>query len=360
MIKLDPFAEPQAQSYAQGHWRPPALAIAAFLVLPLGAAPAQSQSEGFYRGKTLTINIAGTSGGGIDVGARLVARFIGKYLPGNPQVIAQNMPGAGGVRALEYLVSQAPKDGTVIAAFASGPILEPQIGPRKPAYAISDFVAIGSLDRDVGFCTTWFKSPVRTLDQARHTEVTVAGTGAGSQTDIDPLVLNEVLGTKFKVITGYLGTQETALALERGEVDGRCGFGFASIKASKPDWLKEKKLNFLVQMGLEAHPLAKDVPLALDLADTPEKKAMVRLMSAPLSMGRPYLAPPGLPAQRAAELRKAYLDTMADPEFKAEFAKASGGDAADPTPGADMQKILIEMQATPKSVVEKLRALLNP
>jgi tripartite-type tricarboxylate transporter receptor subunit TctC len=345
---------------AHPHWRRPARALAGMLLLLPTSTGALAQSEGYFKGKTVTINIAGTSGGGIDVGARIVARYIGKYLPGNPQVIAQNMPGAGGVRALEYLVSQAPKDGTVMAAFASGPILEQQIGPRKPAYAIGDFVAIGSLDRDVSFCTTWFKSPVKTLEQARKSEVTVAGTGAGSNTDIDPMVLNEVLGTKFKVITGYLGTQETALALERGEVDGRCGFGFASLKASKPDWLKENKLNFLVQMGLEAHPLAKDVPLALDLADTPEKKAMVRLMSAPLGIGRPYLAPPGVPPERAAELRKAYMDTMADPEFKAEFAKASGGDPAEPTSGAEMQKVLLDMQKTPKAVVERLRVLLNP
>ena len=346
--------------------RPGTLVRLSLMVASLGfacsflASPAAAQSEGYFKGKTVTINIAGTSGGGIDVGARIVARFIGKYLPGNPQVIAQNMPGAGGVRALEYLVSQAPKDGTVIAAFASGPILEPLVGPRKPAYAISDFVAIGALDRDVGFCTTWFKSPVKSLEQARQTEVTVAGTGAGSNTDIDPLVLNEVLGTKFKVITGYLGTQETALALERGEVDGRCGFGFASLKASKPDWLTENKLNFLVQMGLQAHPLTKNVPLALDLAGTPEKKAMVRLISAPLGMGRPYLGPPGMPPERATELRKAFMATMADPEMKAEFAKASGGDQADPSSGEEMQKILIDMQATPRPVVERLRALLNP
>ena len=181
-----------------------------------------------------------------------------------------------------------------------------------------------------------------------------------SGTDIEPIIINEALGTKFKVITGYMGTQETALALERGEVDGRCGFGFASIKASKPDWLKDHKLNFLVQAGLEKHPLAPDVPLALDLADTPEHKAMIRLISSPLVLSRPYLAPPGLPQARAAEVRAAFNAAMADPQLRAEFVTASGGDELEPTSGEDAQKILVSMQSTPKDVVERMRTILNP
>ncbi len=337
--------------------RAPARVLLALLVL---GAPASAQSEGYFKAKTVVINIGGTAGGGIDVGARILARFLGKYLPGQPQVVAQNMPGAGGVRLLEYLAFQAPKDGTVLGAFASGPLVEPLVGPRKPAYGIADFAAIGSLEKDVAFCTSWHTSPVKTLEDARKTVVTVAGTGAGSGTDTDPAVLNEVLGVKFKVITGYLGTQETALAVERGEVEGRCGFGFASIKASRPDWLKENKLNFLVQMGLEPHPLAKDVPLALDLADTPEKKAMIRLMSSHLALGRPYLSPPATNPERLGELRKAFMAAMADAELRAEFAKSSGGDEPEPTGGEDMQRLLAQMQATPLPVVERLRVLLNP
>lgn len=324
-----------------------------------GTASAQTW-EGFFKGKTVTINIAGTAGGGIDIGARMLARYLGKYLPGNPQVIAQNMPGAGGVRVLDYLFTQAPRDGTVIGAFASGPLLDPLIGARKPPYGIDAFTAVGALEKDGAFCTTWYKSPIKTLAQAREREVTVAGTGAGSGTDIEPIILNEAIGTKFKVITGYLGTQETALALERGEVDGRCGFGFASIKASKPDWLKENKLVFILQNGLEKHPLAPDVPWTMDLADTPDKKAMIRLISSPLVISRPYLAPPGLPPERAAEIRKAFMQAMADPQLVAEFEIASGGDKPEPTDGEAMQKILMSMQSTPKLVVDRMRAILNP
>ena len=336
------------------------LLTGAFIATCAAGASLAQTPDGYFKGKIVTINIAGTSGGGIDIGARILSRFLGKYLPGNPQVVAQNMPGAGGVRVLEYLVSQSPKDGTILGAFASGPLLDPVIGPRKPPYGIDSFTAVGALERDGAFCTTWYTNPVKTLQQAKEHVVTVAGTGAGSGTDTDPVVLNEVLGTKFKVITGYLGTQETALALERGEVDGRCGFGFASIKASKPDWLKEKKLNFLVQEGLEKHPLAPDVPWANELADTPEKKAMLTLMSSPLALSRPYLAPPGLPAARAAEIRDGFASAMADPQLIEEFRTASGGDAPEPTDGLAMQKILVGMQATPVSVRDRLRTLLNP
>ena len=327
-----------------------------FLLIGCAGALAQSP-EGYFRNKTVQINIAGTPGGGIDVGARILARFLGKYLPGNPQVIAQNMPGAGGVRALEYLYAQAPKDGTWIGAFASGPLLDPLIGPRKPNYGIDDFTALGAIDKDNGLCTTWHTNAVKTLEDARRREVTVAGTGAGSATDMEPLVLNEVLGTKFKVITGYLGTQETALAMERGEVDGRCAFGFASIKPSKPDWLKEKRLNFLLQVGLEPEAEAKGAPMALELADTPDKKAMILAMATPHNLGRPYLGPPGMIPERASEMRKAFLAAFADKEMRAEFVKSSGGDEPRETGGEAMQKMLKAIQGTPVNVRDRLRVL---
>ena len=217
----------------------------------------------------------------------------------------------------------------------------------------------GAIDKDNGLCTTWHTSPVKKLEDARKREVTVAGTGAGSATDTEPLVINETLGTKFKVITGYLGTQETAIALERGEVEGRCAFGFASIKPSKPDWLKEKKLNFLVQLGLTPDPNLPGVPLALDLADSDEKKAMVRVMATPRVLGRPYLGPPGMQPERVAEMRKAFMAAFADKEMRAEFARAAGGDEPLETSGEDMQKLLASMQATPVAIRDRLRTLLN-
>lgn len=335
-----------------------AAAVSGAFVLA-GAAAAQG-SEGFYKGKTVTILVGGTAGGGIDVGARLMARHLGKYIPGNPTVIAGLMPGAGGVRLLEHLVQAAAKDGTQIGAFASGPLLEPMVGGRKIAYSMTDFVAIGALDKDVTFCATSAASLVKTIEDAKQRMVTVAGTGAASATDTEPMVLNALLGTKFKVITGYLGTQETLVAIERGEVDGRCAFGWMSLIAAKPDWLLQKKVNLVVQIGLEKHPKLPDMPLASDLVSAETDKQLFRLVAAPLALSRPYLAPPGLPADRAAEIRKAFIETTKDAEFRADFRKTASGEDPQATDGAAMQKLLGAMYATPMPVQERLKKILAP
>src|SRR5262245_52084624 len=254
---------------------------------------AAQTSEGYFKGKQVTLLVGGTAGGGIDVGARILSRHLGAYLPGNPGVTVQIMPGAGGVRLLEHLVQAAPRDGTQIGAFAIGPLLEPMIGGRKISYTMTDFTAVGALEKDVTFCGTWIGSPSKTVEDARARETTVGGTGAGSNTDIEPVVLNEVIGTKFKVITGYLGTQETLAAIERREVEGRCSFGWLNLNASKPDWLSGNKINLLVQIALAPHPKLGNMPMALDLAKTEADKQLVRLLAAPLTISRPYLAPPG-------------------------------------------------------------------
>jgi tripartite-type tricarboxylate transporter receptor subunit TctC len=215
------------------------------------------------------------------------------------------------------------------------------------------------MEKDVSLCATWHTSPVKTLEHARAREVTVAGTGVSSTTDIFPLALNAVLGTKFRVITGYVGTQESLLAIERGETDGRCGWGFASMKSAKPEWLREKKLNLLVQLGLQKHPEARDVPAALDLIKDAGDRQLMNVLLAPQNIVRPYLAPPGLPADRAVEIRAAFMAAMNDPELKAEFTKMVG-EAPAPTNGEDMQKLLNEIYSTPAAVVGRLKAVLNP
>lgn len=333
-----------------------AATMIAVSVMP-GFASAQ-QGESYFKGKTLTIAVAGTAGSGLDTGARMISRYIGKYLPGNAGVRVELMPGAGGVRALEYLYSVAPKDGTYIGAFATGPILEPLISGRAVKYKTSDFTAVGAIESDVSFCVTGEKSAIKTIEDARTREVTLAGTGAASSTDIFPIVLNATMGTKFRVISGYIGTQETVMAVERGEVDGRCGWSWSSILSSKPDWLRDKKLNFLVQLGLEKHPDVKDAPLALDLIPDEAGRQMLRVLVAPQKITRPYLAPPGLPAERAADIRGAFMSAMNDDELRAEFLKVVG-DKPSPTSGEDMQKIIDEIYATPPDVVERLKAVLN-
>lgn len=322
------------------------------------AGAAHAQEDGFFKGKVVTIAVGGTAGGGIDIGARMVSRFLGEHIPGKPQVNVALMPGAGGVRLLEHLRQVAPKDGTYIGAFATGPLIEPLITTRNVDYKTSDFTAIGALENDTSFCTTWHESPTKTIQDAMKRETTVAGTGAASSTDIFPLVLNATLGTKFRLITGYVGTQETIFAIERGETDGRCGWGWSSLKSSKPDWLRDKKLNFLVQLALKKHPDVPEVPLALDLIKDEAGKQMMRVVVAPQALTRPYLAPPELSADRTRELRAAFTQTMKDPGYIAEFRKLMGEDPT-PTDGEEMQKLLKDIYDTPPAVIARLKDVLR-
>ena len=329
-------------------------ALAACALLPAAAAHAQE----FYRGKQLTILVGGTAGSGVDQSARLVARHLARHLPGNPTITVQIMGGAGGIRVVEYLLNVAARDGTVIAAMPPGPLLEPLIGARKASYSMADFTAVGAMSKDVSLCVSWHDAPVKTIEDAKRQELVVGGTGAGSNPDVFPMVLNRLLGTKFKLITGYVGSQEIALAMERKEVHGRCGWGIASVKSTRPDWLREKKLNILLQFALEKSPELPDVPLVLDLIKEPADRQLMTLLLAPLGIARPFLAPPGLPAERAAELRKAFMAAMQDEELRAEGRKI-GLDDIDPTSGEDMQKLLQQIYATPEAVVEQARAMLS-
>ncbi len=320
------------------------------------AAEPEAPATGAFKGKNVIIYVGGTAGGGIDVGARMIGRYMGKYLPGHPSVVVQNMPGAGGVRLMEHLNAVAPKDGTVMGAFAVGPILDPILSNRKVTYKMTDFNAIGAIEKDVSFCTTWHASPVKTFEDATKRTTTVAGTGAASSTDIYPVVLNAVLGSKFRVITGYMGTQETIMAVERGETDGRCGWGWASLKSSKPDWLRDKKLNFIVQLGLAKNKEAQHVPLAIDMAKNEDDKALLKALFAPLEITRPYFAPPKVPAERVAELRKAFMAALKDPGAQAELIKTVG-ELPDSTNGEDMQKLLADIYATPAPILARLKSI---
>jgi tripartite-type tricarboxylate transporter receptor subunit TctC len=321
----------------------------------LAPAPAAAQ---FYRGKQIQILVAGTAGGGIDLGARIVSRHLGKYLPGNPTVVAQLMPGAGGIRALDHMNALAAKDGTVISIMPPGPIIEPLIGKRQASYRMSDFVAIGAMTKEVSLCISWGGSKFKTINDAMTNQMVVAGTGAGSSPDIYPVVLNQVLHTKFKVITGYQGSQETIVAIERGEVDGRCGWGWSSLKSTKSDWIRDKKINVLLQLALAKSPSVPDSPLVMDLVKDEADKQMLTLLFGPLAINKPFFGPPGMTAERTAELRKAFADAMNDPDLRAEVIKLTGEDL-DPTSGEAAQKLVADIYATPAEVARKLRDILS-
>jgi tripartite-type tricarboxylate transporter receptor subunit TctC len=328
--------------------------IAAALVVP---QPAAAQPANIID-KPVNIYVAGTAGGGIDLYARVVGRHLGRHIPGNPGVTVQVMPGAGGIRAANFLAQQAPKDGTAITTFAGGPILEPLIGARDPGYDMSQFTWIGAVTKDVSVCVAWGQSPFKTIEDARKQQMIVAGTGAGSETDTWPVFLNDILGTKFKVVTGYLGSQETILAIERGEAHGRCGLSLSSLKSAKPDWLRDKKINVLVQIALEKSPELPDTPLIYDLVSKPEDRQMLDLLVGPTAMARPFVGPPGLPEDKATLLRRAFDATMKDPEFLADAAKIQAD--VQPTTGEDAQKLVSRIYATPRPVIERVKKYFTP
>jgi tripartite-type tricarboxylate transporter receptor subunit TctC len=308
--------------------------------------------------RPVIIYVAGTAGGGIDLYARLVSRHIGRHIPGKPTVTVQVMPGAGGIRAANFLAEQAPRDGTAIATFAGGPILEPLIGARNPGYDMSQFTWVGAITKDIGICLSWGTTPFKTIDDVKKQQMIVAGTGAGSETDTWPVVLNDVLGTRFKLVTGYLGTQETVLAIERGEAHGRCMFSHSALKIAKPDWLREKKINLLVLAALERSAEFPGVPAVLDLVAKAEDRQLLELMVGPAAMARPFAAPPGVPAGRAALIRRAFDATMQDPEFRAEATRIQAELA--PTTGEDVQKLVERLYATPRPVIERVKKLFAP
>jgi tripartite-type tricarboxylate transporter receptor subunit TctC len=304
--------------------------------------------------RPITIYVAGTAGGGIDLYARMVSRHLGRHIPGQPSVNVQVMPGAGGIRAAKFLADQAPRDGTAMTTFASGPILEPLIGARDPGYDMSQFTMIGAITKDVSLCVVLATAPVKTIEDAKKQQVVVAGTGAGSETDTWPIVLNELLGTKFKLVTGYLGTKETILAMERGEAHGRCTFSLSALKTAKPDWLRDKKkINVLVQIGLEKTPEFPNSPLIFDLLTKQEDRQLVELMVGPGAMARPFVAPPALPASKAALLRRGFDATMKDPEFLTEAAKIQAD--IQPSTGEDVQKLVTRLYATPRPVIDRVK-----
>ena len=330
---------------------------AASLIAATGlTTAAHAQSETFD--KPITVYVAGTAGGGIDLLARALARHMGKFLPGAPNMVVQDMPGAGGIRAANFLAEAAPRDGTAIGTFAGGPVIEPLIGARNPGYDMSKFTWVGAVSKDVGVCLSYGTTPFKTVEDLRDKEMIVAGTGAGSDSDTYPIILNEVLKTRIKLITGYLGTKETIMAIETGEAHGRCSVAYSALKMARPDWLRDKKINVIMQFGLEKSRELPDVPLVLDLVKNPEDRQLMELLMGTMAVARPFMAPPGVPEARATTLRRAFDKTMIDPGFLAEAQQLQLD--VEPTTGEEAQKVVQSMYATPKAVVERAKKLLSP
>src|SRR5215510_14378140 len=308
--------------------------------------------EDFYRGKTIQVLIGSSTGGAYDFYARMLARHMGKHIPGNPRLVPANMEGAGSLTLTNYLYNVAAKDGTVIGTINRGAPFEPLIGEVNLArFDPVQFSWIGSIANEVSICAVWERAGIDKFDQLFTRELTVGGTGGGADTNQFPKVMNGVLGTKLKIVSGYPGGNNIDLAMERGEVDGRCGWSWSSVVSSRKAWLDSGSIKVLVQLALQKHPDLPDVPLILDYAKTDEDRAMLRLIFSRAALGCPFLAPRGIPAGRAAILRKAFDDTMKDPEFLAEAAQAMLEVA--PVSGEELQRLIADIYRTPQDVVEK-------
>jgi tripartite-type tricarboxylate transporter receptor subunit TctC len=314
------------------------------------ALPAAAESvEEFYRGRTVIVAIGFSVGGGYDLYARLLARHLGKHIPGNPTVVAQNREGAGSQRLTLYLYNAAPRDGTVIGAISRSMAVAPLID-HSP-FDATKFTWLGSLSTDTSVCMTWHTSPIRTFDDMLAKSFTVGGEGGGADPDAFALLLRNMFGAKLKLISGYPGTNEATLAMERGEVSGVCGMSWTTVKARHMDWVNAHQVNIPVQFGLQREPDLPDVPAVMDLVKNDEQAKMAKLILAGEAMARPIVGPPGIPADRKEALVAAFDAAVKDPELLADAQRMQA--EIRPVNSATIEKLLAEIYATPKDIVAK-------
>jgi tripartite-type tricarboxylate transporter receptor subunit TctC len=329
--------------------------LAAAALASAGPAAAQTSVENFYRGKTIDLAIGLSPGGGYDLYARLLARYMGDHIPGRPRINPRNMPGAGSRVAIGFMQTVAPKDGTALATADQAMAVQQVIGDPGATYDSSRFGWIGTPVVDNNILVTWRTSGVKTIADARTREVAIGATGYNTSSQY-PFALNAVAGTRFKVIMGYPGANEINLAMEDGEVQGRGSNTWSSYKASKPEWLRDHSINILVQVGLTKAADLPDVPLLTDLAANDLDRAALALLSAPPTVGRPVFTTPGVPPERLAALRRAFDETVRDPAFLAE-AKRQALDV-EPVSGERLQTITADILASPRAVADRLSAII--
>ena len=324
--------------------------LACFVLGLTGPASAQDNGAQFYNGKTISLIIGYSAGGGYDTYARLVARFLGENIPGKPIVVPRNMPGASSRVAIAYAYNVAPRDGLTLCTGDQSLALAQAMG-EPLNFDMSKFLYIGNPSSENNTTVTWHASGIRTIAEAMAQEVTMGATG-GSPSSQYPRIMNAVLGTRFKIILGYPGGNEINLAMERGEVAGRGSNNWASWKSTRADWLQEKKINILVQVGLKkAHDL-QDVPLLMELARNEEDRTLLKLLSTPATIGRPVFTTPQTPADRVTALRGGFDAMIKDQNFLADAARLNL--EIDPVSGAELQEIVAEILKTPKSVSKRL------
>jgi tripartite-type tricarboxylate transporter receptor subunit TctC len=335
--------------------------MAAVLGVTSAPSSALAQDAAFLKDKTVTINIGSSTGGGLDTYGRLVARHLGKHIPGNPTVIPSNVPGAGGNIVASRIYNVAAKDGTQIGLTFPSTLVEPLLseGGRKE-YDPNKFNYIGSAHAETLVCLMRTDAPVKTPEDLLTREVIIGATAPGSTTADFPAMTNGILGTKMKVITGYKGSRDVTLAVEKGEVQGICGLGWSTVKVQYPEVLKgDMFAKVFAQEDMEGHPELNKlgVPLMISLAKTEDDRQAMQMFYGQNAFARPFILPPGVPADRVQVLRKAFADTMKDPELLAEAQKMNID--VEPNTGEQVQALVAKMYETPASVIERVKKALG-
>jgi tripartite-type tricarboxylate transporter receptor subunit TctC len=333
-------------------------AVLALALMPASAAPAQDAVAQFYRGKQINLIIGTSAGGGYDTYARLLARRFGNYIPGNPSVVPQNMPGAGSNKAAGFIYSIAPKDGTAVGAIFSGAILQPLIGDTPTPHDPSKFVYLGNANSEVFICIARADAPVKSFRDTLTRELILGATNEGGSSRDFAAMLDNVVGAKLRIVTGYAGSNEIMLAIERNEVQGMCGIGWSSVAAAHPHWLESGFARIIVQLATKGHPTMDrmGVPLAIDFARTAEDRQVMELIFSQLVFGRPYVLPPGTPPERVAALRQAFMAAVRDPETMAEAQKMNLD--LDALAGEQVQAEVAKAFAMPARIVQRAKQAL--
>ncbi len=330
-------------------------AALAFMFLVPGR-PALSQTEDrFYSGQQIRVIVASGPAGGFDTYARLLARHMGRFIAGNPTFVVQNMTGAGGLRAAAYIAKVAPKDGLTIGAMQAHTIKAPLLTPAAADFDATQFGWIGSLNREVMVCVSWHTSPVKSLQDVMSSELIVGGS-AGADTELIPIALNRLLGTRFRPVVGYADGPTILVAMQRGEVAGRCGWSWSSVMVQHPEWVKNKTINVLVQVP-SRHATLTAVPLATDLVKDPANNGVIEFLFGHLAMSRSYALPPGVPPARLDTLRADFDAMVKDQEFVADLARLK--QELSPMSGKEVQALVVATIKAPASVLQRAKAAID-
>ena len=335
------------------------IAAGACVLWAASLAVAQDSVEQFYKGKSIQLIVGSSVGGGYDTYARLLARHVSSVIPGNPSIVPQNMSGAGSNRAAGYIYSVAPKDGTVIGAIFPGAVVQPLLGEQQVQHDPSKFIYVGNANSDVYVCFVRTDAPVKSFKDALTHELIVGASNEGGTTRDLPIMLNNLIGTKFRIVTGYAGSREITLALERGEVQGVCGIGWTGIEAMHPHWFARDIIRPLVQLSVKGHTdlNKRGIPTTLEFAGTEDERQVMELVYSQGVFGRPFVLPPGVPADRVAALRRAFIDTMRGNRVQTEAERMKLD--VEPIAGDELQAIVTRVYATPAYVVERARQALT-